>query len=117
MTLELAQEMAVREGIDLYAVDVEDEAEQRRLNREAARAHKCCSMAKDYAEMVDDWFNSVRAESDENEDVFAEIQEEIATADPLGTSVMCDEAVEVIGWYQHQIYVKLMGAVEGSQME
>jgi len=118
MTLELLEEMAVREGIDLDAVNVEDEVEQRQLNRVAARAHKCCSMAKNYAEMVDDWFDSVRAESDDSEDALnAEIQEEIASTDPLGTGALCNEAMEVICWYQHQIYVKLMRAVEGSQME
>lgn len=118
MTLELVREMAEREGIDLDALDTENEAEQERLNDEFARAHKCCRMAKTYTDMVDEWFDSVKELSEKKEDgLKTEMQVEISSADPLGKSASCEEALEVIGWYQHQIYVKLMRAVRGAMEE
>jgi hypothetical protein len=118
MTLELVEEMAEREGIDLDAVDVEDQQEQNRLNREVAGSHKCCRMGKAYAEMVDEWFDSVKELSAKEEDVLdAEMQAQMPSTDPLGMRALYEDAVEVIRWYQYQIYVKLMRAVGGSLKE
>jgi len=118
VTLELLEDLAEREGIDLDAMDVEDRQEQNRLNREVAGSHKCCRMAKAYAEMVDEWFDSAREISEQEEDASAaEMQIQIPITDPLGMSAICEDAMEVVRWYQHQIYVKLMRAVGGSLRE
>lgn len=114
MTLELVQEMAEREGIDLDAVDVEEQAEQESLNDELARTHKCCRMGKAYSEMVDEWFDAVKEFSEKSEDA---IKVEIQVSDPLGRSATCKEALEVIRWYQYQIHVKLIRAVRGTLRE
>jgi len=114
MTLELLEELAEREGIDLDAVDVEEEAEQEALNDEFAKTHKCCRMGMAYAEMVNEWFNAAQEPSDKEED---SIEIEIQDADPFGKHASCGEALEVIRWYQYQIYVKLMRAVRGRLRE
>ena len=114
MTLELVKELAEREGIDLDAIDVEEQAEQEAFNDEVARTHKCCRMGMAYAEMVDEWFNSVEDLSEKKEDA---IEVEIQGTDPFGKSASCNEALEVIRWYQYQIYVKLMRAVRGGLRE
>ncbi|MBW2259154.1 MAG: hypothetical protein JRF18_01690 [Deltaproteobacteria bacterium] len=75
-------------------------------------------MAKAYAEMVDEWFDSAREISEQEEDASAaEMQIQIPITDPLGMSAICEDAMEVVRWYQHQIYVKLMRAVGGSLRE
>ena len=117
-TLALVKEMAEREGIDLDTVDVEEERQQRRLDDEVTRSHKCCRMAEAYGHMVDEWFDAAREivgqEEDATDDkMFAEIQ----PSDPLGTAAVCEDAMEVVRWYQHQIYVKVMRAVKGSLSE
>ena len=118
MTLELVQEMAEREGIDLDAIDIEEQEEQEALNDELARTHKCCRMSKAYSEMVDEWFDAVEELFGKREDATeAEMQIEMPSTDPLGLNASRDEALEVIRWYQHQIYVKLMRAVRGSLRE
>jgi hypothetical protein len=118
MTLELVNELAEREGIDLDAVDVEEQEEQEALDDELAKTHKCCRMSKAYSEMVDEWFDAVEELSEKREDATeAEMRVERPSADPLGLSASRDEALEVIRWYQHQIYVKLMRAVRGSLRE
>jgi hypothetical protein len=118
MTLELVTDMAEREGIDLDAVDIEDQEKQERLDDEIARTHQCCRMSRAYIDMVDEWFDSVKELSEKEEDALdAEMHFEMASMDPFGKHALCDEALEVIRWYQHQIYVKLMRAVRGSLRE
>ena len=114
MTLELLEEAAEQEGIDLDSLDVEEYQEQERLNDELARNHECSRVAKLYSEMVDDWFSSA-------EDLFAPNDEERnpeASADVRdgdSTEIVSSfgEAVEVVRWYQHLTYVKLMRAIRG----
>lgn len=114
VTLELLEEAAEEQGIDLNAVDIEEYQEQERLNDELARNHECSRAAKLYSEMVSDWLDSAR-------DLFAQEEDEMHLTESLelddtipdekDTGLM--EAVEVVGWYQHQIYVKLMRAIRG----
>jgi hypothetical protein len=118
VTLELLEEAAEEHGIDLNSMDTEELAEEERLNDELARDHQCSRAAKLYIEMVDDWLDSAR-------DIFSPEDEERSTAEPLEetdtTSSENDnslvEPVEVVGWYQHLIYVKLMRAIRGELVE
>lgn len=117
-TLELVREMAEQEGIDLDALDADEEQEQRRLDDEVTTSHKCCRMAQAYTDKVDDWFESARGIVEQEENGTArEMHVEIETADLLETGATCEDAMEVVDWYQHQIYAKLMRAVGGSLRE
>ena len=117
-TLAFVIEMAEREGIDLDVVDVEEEQKQRRLDDEVTRSHKCCRMAEAYSDMVDQWFEAAREIVGQEADVADdEMYEEIQASDPLGSAAICEDAMEVVRWYQHQIYIKLMRAVKGSLSE
>jgi hypothetical protein len=108
VTLELLHEFAEEHGIDLDAIHSEEAAETEKLRDEMARDHGCCRAARSYGEMVNDWFESARGFMGQRE---AEPGEE-ATADARAREV--EAALEVIRWYQHQIYVKLIRAVRGS---
>jgi hypothetical protein len=118
VTLELLEEAAEEQGIDLDSIDTEEVEEKERLNNELARDHECSRMAKLYSEMVDDWLDSAR-------DFFAPEEEEISSAESLEASDTSPaekddgllEPVEVVGWYQHLIYVKLMRAIRGELLE
>jgi hypothetical protein len=115
MTLELLHEAAEREGIDLDDLDSEYSEEEHRLKNELARDHQCARAAKFYIEMADDWFDSAR-------DFFGQDEEE-PTLDPFLDEAddredeTFKDALEVVGWYQHLIYVKLMRAVRGELEE
>ena len=118
VTLELLEEAAEEHGIDLDSLDNEDFEEEERSNDELARDHECCRTAKHYVEMVDDWLTSAR-------DLFGQEEEEVSH-DELHETVHNDspekdigllEPVEVVGWYQHLIYVKLMRAIRGELEE
>jgi hypothetical protein len=118
MTLELLEEAAEEQGIDLDSIDTDKVEEKERLNNELARDHQCSRMAKLYSEMVDDWLDSAK-------DLFSSEEEELSAAEPLGlldnSPAENDsdllEPVEVVGWYQHLIYVKLMRAIRGELIE
>jgi hypothetical protein len=115
--LELLKEAAEEQGIDLDAIDVEEEQGKRRLNRESAKEHEVCRMAMAYIDMVREWFAGIKdyfPSGDENADSRPKGKSDAVKEHREPTSA--EEAMEVLRWYQHQIYVKLMRAVQG-QME
>jgi hypothetical protein len=114
-TLELLHEFAEEQGIDLDAIDSEEAAETARLRDEMASDHGCCRAARSYGEMVDDWFESVRGLVGEREAGPGEgAIRGMEGVRPGEAQTALEDALEVIRWYQHQIYVKLMRAARGS---
>ena len=91
---DLLRERAEQLGVDLDAVTGEELAEDEKRTDEA-RNHECCRMAKRYAEIVEEWFASGMAVG--------------KNAGRAGVGLQ--EAIEVIRWYQHQIYIKLLRAI------
>jgi len=111
VTLELLHEFAEEHGIDLDVIHSEEAAETEKFRDEMARDHGCCRAARAYGEMVNDWFESARGFMGQGEAEPGEGAME-GTADARAREA--ETALEVIRWYQHQIYVKLMRAVRGS---
>jgi len=113
-TLDFVKETAEEEGIDLDAVDVDDWAEKRRLRTEWAKDHEVCRLANAYGTMVDDWFRSTGDLFEEPEDASnSDFEPESCRTSPIEEEDGLQEALEVVRWYQHFIYVKLLRAVRG----
>jgi len=114
VTLDLLKEAAEQEGIDLNSLDSESLPDEEQHNDKIAENHECCSAARAYGEMVDDWFDSAG-------DLFGQPEDELDLKElrPIPTigsawgSAGVEEAVQVVRWYQHLIYAKLMRAVSG----
>lgn len=118
LTLDMLREMAEQEGIDLNSLNIEAVAEEERLNEETAKKHECSRMAKTYGELVDSWFDSAKGLFEEKEyELNLKVRLEIPNANPLVEAASIRDVVEVIRWYQHQIYIKLIRAVEGNLEE
>ncbi len=118
VTMELLKEAAEEQGIDLDAVDVKEAQEERRLTRESAKDHEVCRMAAAYIDMVEEWFAGVRGFfSSPDKDAESEPKGKIYSDNKHRDPTSAEEAMEVIRWYQHQIYVKLMRAVQGHMEE
>ncbi len=118
MTLDMLKETAEREGIDLDAFDKEEAEEQERLNQEITEDHECSRAAKAYGDMVDDWFDSASDLFEQKEDELNQNKWlEIPDVNSVGKSDSFEEALQVVRWYQHQIYVKLMRAIHGDLEE
>jgi len=93
---DLLRERAEQLGVDLDSVTGEELAEDEKRTEEA-RNHECGRMAKRYAEMVEVWFDSGMADR--------------KNTGRNGGGVSWQEVMEVIRWYQHQIYIKLLRAI------
>ncbi|MBL7075417.1 hypothetical protein ISS37_09300 [candidate division KSB1 bacterium] len=118
LTLEMLKEMAEEEGIDLDSIDLEKGVEEERRRRVTAKNHECSRAAKVYGEMVDNWFDSAKGLFEKKGDELSlKVRLEIPDVNPIGEAASLKDAVEIIRWYQHQIYVKLMRAIRGSLQE
>jgi hypothetical protein len=115
VTVDMIREIAEEKGIDLDHVSPETYEEQRRIFDEKSEAYSCTHAASDYIEMVEEWFRSADHLLEGKEDELSMKAEilEFDDSDPSGEADEIDNAIEVIRWYQPQIYVKCMRAVQG----
>jgi hypothetical protein len=113
-TIEMIEQFAEEQGIDLSDLDVESAIEDQAKIDEAARDEACVRLSEQYGKMVNEWFRSSEdLFSKKGEQLELEARTELPGADPEAEAADLEDAVEVIRWYQHQIYVKLMRAVTG----
>jgi len=118
VTLELLEEMAEEQGIDLSSLDLEDEEYDPKHNREAAQNHECSRAGKSYAKMVDKWFDSAEPLFQEKDkELNLKVQLELPNSDPYKEAEVLEEAIDVIQWHQHQIYVKISRALYSRMSE
>ncbi|MBM4032722.1 MAG: hypothetical protein FJ291_13165 [Planctomycetes bacterium] len=113
-TIQMIREDAKERGIDLEMSPEEVKAfekEESRKRREA-KNHPASKAAWKYVKMVDKWF-------DDNKPLFEEEERKLNSAflmelpgqDHEEEAALLQDALEVIGWYQHQIWVKLQRAL------
>lgn len=115
VTRELVEETAREMGVDLDNIDFEESAREEDIKDKITENHECCQAAKTYYEMVTEFFESeyvpaLQVVDKEHITNTAEQQK----SDILDGPPTLDEMVEIIHWYQHFIYVKLMRAVRGT---
>lgn len=112
VTLEMITEWAEEQGVDLDNLDVEAVTEEHRLRRLLADTHELSQAAREYGRLVDEWFDREEMLFDQREDALNTIvQLGVGGDEPFEEADRINDAVEVIHWYQHQIYVKLMRAI------
>lgn len=108
-TMEMIKEFAEEQGIDLESLDVQSEMEEEARQRERTEKHKLSRAALRYSKMVQDWFKTEKTLFREKE---AELNEKLNwgldESQQHAEAARIVDAVEIIRWYQHQIYVKIM---------
>jgi hypothetical protein len=112
-TMTMLTQMAEERGIDLDDLEGQEPADAEDLGAEKPVVHINAHIAKTYIASVDKWF-------EENVYIFEDEARQLAEIsildpgryqpDPEETVTLID-SVEVIRWYQHQIYVKLQRAL------
>lgn len=118
LTLEMVKESAEEEGIDLDSIDLQQVEEEQRSIRDRAENHECARAAKAYGEMVGSWFDSAKDLFEKRVDELnLKVRLELPNSDPVGEATSLKDSVDVVRWHQHQIYVKLMRAIEGALEE
>jgi hypothetical protein len=116
-TLEFVRETARERGIDLDAIEADEDGYGRGDDDKNHAVHLIVHASRRYAAAVSEWFESniglfVEKESDLN-------RIRIATpgSNSSAEAVRINDATEIIQWYQHQIGVKLQRALESARSE
>jgi hypothetical protein len=113
-TLEMVKEKAREMGIDLDVIDAQEAGEQCERVHEAAKEQPYSKAAMTYSQMVDGWFKSNKGLlEDKSEELQALAQADIPGTSPASDAVSIRDCLEVIRWYQPQIWVKLCRAASG----
>lgn len=100
-------EWAEEAGVDLDAVEVEEEMERDRRERETVWKDELSLLAREYAQMVQRWF-------EEEFSVERALHDDGGAVGSTEEDVSATEAIEVIRWYQFFIAAKIMRAIGGS---
>lgn len=114
ITFEMLEDIAEEQGIDLSEIDTEKIEKSEAEKRVQAQQRPAARKTRQYITEVNDWF-------EQSQDVFGEKGEEMAQMVQLGSpeeKIRKDltglkDYVEIIRWYQHQIYAKIMRALHG----
>ena len=115
VTRELLEESAQELGIDLDSIDFEASSREENIKDKIVQNHECCRAAKKYTEMVDDFFESETIPSLHVVDpADRKIATELQKIDKPRGPASLDELAEIICWYHHFIYIKLMRSVRGT---
>ncbi len=104
-TLEMLQDKAEELGIDLDSIETD------KSKKSAENVfHLTSEMANKYITLVDGWFDSTKYVY-ENSEVYQKLNNSKEAA------VKFDDIIQIIGWYQMQIYVKLQRALDGEETD
>src|SRR4030042_10028 len=114
-TADMLNELASEMGVDLTPLDKESLSESVSYQMDEADNHELIRASHQYIQMADEWFESEYS-------LFEQKEDELNSLLGIGideTSIHSEadsihDAVEVIRWYQHQIYVKLKRALTRS---
>ena len=118
VTLEMVKETAKEQGIDLDSLDLQAAAEDERKAGDIARNHECARLAKAYSETVKKWFDSAEELFEKKaDDLSLQARLELPDSNPAGEAATLKDSVDIIRWYQHFIYVKLVRAIRGTLEE
>jgi hypothetical protein len=113
-TLEMVREKAKEMGIDIDAIDYKKISEDEERTDEMAKEQPYSLAAMKYIEMVDDWFRAKKERLEaKGHELIKQAQADIPGTKPEDDAFKINDCLEVIRWYEHQIYVKLCRAASG----
>jgi hypothetical protein len=114
VTMQMVREHAEEMGIDIDNIDHEEiEREEKQIDAKAEN-HPCSKMAMEYADCVKDWLETLKHLFEQKQEHLQSCLEmALPGSNPIGQADDITGSVEVIQWYQHLIYVKLMRALHG----
>ena len=117
-TLNMLKEMAAEKGIDLDSIELDDDDDIKRDFEDPSVVHICSHMAKSYITLADEWFDSnVYIFGDDPSGLQVAAAADSVQSPPDEDTVTLIDSVEVIRWYQYQMYVKLRRALDSARDE
>lgn len=118
ITRELIKQAAEEQGMDLEAVDTSEGDELHEKSHEYANKHPLAIMSRRYSKLTSEWFHEINHlfTIDFNEKGKSLTVTQTNEHNQIEKNEV-ENAVSVIRWYQFQISVKLMRALNGVIME
>lgn len=114
LAIELLYDFAEEQGIDLDTIPEDEELIQKEdAARKAAKNHPAAQKSHTYAFQVGDWFKEKEADIDLKTKEWETISNLGLEKKPMEEAKDVRNTFEIIKWYQHQIYVKIMRALQG----
>jgi hypothetical protein len=114
VTRELLEEALEEHGIDIHELDLDTVEQEEQLKHETADNHECSQAAKMYDEMVSNWFElAEELIKAKKEEILKHGPSEFSDDDTTEDVTGFEDALEIVCWYQKQIYVKIMRAITG----
>lgn len=112
-TRELIEYVIQKEGIDPEDLQPDEQIEKFNERRRIdARNHDLAKAAKKYSDNVSQWYgHNEQAVKERENSLQNHLKLGIEEEDTNNSVMELNDAFEVIQWYQHQIYVKLMRAL------
>lgn len=118
LTLDMLEETSKKKGFDLNFLDLETETKEEMIQKENIEDHECCSSAKAYGKMVENWFNSSgHLFKQKKDELNLKAELEIPNVNPIEEATNLKDAIDIIRWYQYQIHSKLIRAVKRDSNE
>lgn len=114
LAFELLTDMAEKHGVDLNALNLDESMQKKEENREIAEEHPIVKAAHVYSSMAKEWFTLHEYLLKSTVDSL-ERDARLGIGEPEAAAVDIMNAVDVIHWYEHQIWVKLMRALTGRE--
>lgn len=119
LAFELLEDAAEDMGIDLDDIDLDDidldeSAEYRENRREKAENHPLSVITKKYGQEVNKWFEKSEPEFESRGvQLGQKVEMGLPEEDIREEADQLQNLVEIVHWYQHQIWVKSMRALQG----
>lgn len=114
LAFELLEDAAEDLGIDLENIDPDESAEYRENRREKAENHPLAVRAKEYGHEVNEWFEKSEPKFESRGvQLYEKAEMGLPEEDIMEEADHLKDLVEVVRWYQHQIWVKSMRALQG----
>lgn len=117
-TRQMFMEIAAEQGIDLSAIDKDPEVKKKvrrkKKIRDLTKEKDLAKAAMTYIKMTEAFFKkSKKLFKERGQELISALKMELPGDDPEADAIELSDAVEIIRWYQHQIYVKIRRALSG----
>lgn len=114
ITAEMIKDSAEEMGIDLDDMDDKEFEERQKKVRKFSEDQAYSKIAFEYTKTVHNWFDSNKELLENKKDeLISHLEAKIPGTKLVKESLKIKDFIEVISWYQHQIYVKLRRAASG----
>jgi hypothetical protein len=116
ITMEMIHDMAEEAGIDLDAIDDNDEDERAAIKNKTD-SDLLSHISKNYIKLVDEWFENNAYLFYEKEKEMNSIRLISSKENPEKVVAEIKDVIDVISWYHYQIHVKIRRAIQSGYQE